>query len=72
MAIALESDRRGPPNREAGSQRPVEQDLAAKGQFDRRGPRRGPYGAQEAPLPLPELNVTLVPEERESSRWRVR
>ena len=58
-------DRRGPPNREAGSQRPGGAGPRREGQFDRRGPRRGPIRERrEAPAPLPELNVTLVPEER--------
>ena len=52
-------DRRGPGQGEAGGQRrPV-------GDRDRSGPHRGPpRERREPPLPLPELNVALTPEEK--------
>jgi len=57
-------DRRGPPNREGDFQRPGGARREG-GMGDRRGPRRGPpRERREPPAPLPELNVSLVPDER--------
>ena len=57
-------DRRGPPGAGAGGPRP--QGDRNEGFGPRRGPHRGgqPRERREAPLPLPELNVSLVPEEK--------
>ena len=52
-------DRRGPAGTGTGGLRPQ------GGRNEGFGPRRGPPREQrEAPLPLPELNVSLVPEEK--------
>jgi hypothetical protein len=57
------SEHRGPPGAGGGSNR--SQGGRREGQGQGRGPRRSgpPQERREAPLPLPELNVTLVPEE---------
>lgn len=56
-------ERQGPAGREGGERRPEEGDRENRG--ERRGPRRGPpHERREAPAPLPELNVILVPEEK--------
>ena len=57
-------DRRGPPGAGTGGPRP--QGGRNEGFGPQRGPHRGgpPRERREAPLPLPELNVSLVPEEK--------
>lgn len=57
-------DRRGPAGAGGGGPRP--QGGRNEGFGPRRGPHRGgpPRERREAPLPLPELNVSLVPEEK--------
>src|SRR5579859_3077827 len=57
-------DRRGPPGGDAGAARPG--GGRREGPGHGHGPRRGgpPRERREATLPLPELNVALVPEEK--------
>ncbi|HYG35070.1 MAG TPA: hypothetical protein VEC99_09815, partial [Clostridia bacterium] len=58
-------DRRGAPGAEASGGRPGGERGPQGDRGDRRGPRRGePRERREPPPPLPELNVTLVPEEK--------
>jgi hypothetical protein len=54
------NDRAGSPRREGGFGRPSRDDRGGAQRDD----RRGPPDRREAPLPLPQISATLIPDER--------